>query len=82
MLTINIGLVILGAAIPIGMVIFWSRVAKRLHAQIGSKSYDVISNEDTSYKFIKWTYHHRSKFHIFTIFLVSIIEFLVLIPFR
>lgn len=81
MFAINIGLVILGIAIPIGMVIFWSRVAKILDTHLENKSHDIILNWNTSYKFIEWTYHHKSKFNIFMISLVSIIEFLALIPF-
>lgn len=81
MLSINIGLVILGITIPIGMVLFWSKAAKIIHAKIETKSQDIILNKNTSYKMIEWTYHHRSKFHIFMIFLVTIIEFLALIPF-
>ncbi|HYL66833.1 MAG TPA: hypothetical protein VEU72_06730 [Nitrosopumilaceae archaeon] len=80
MFVINIGLVILGIVIPIGMAIFWSRVAKILHAQIENKSHDIILNGNT-YKFTEWAYHHRSKFNIFMICIVSIIEFLALIPF-
>jgi hypothetical protein len=81
MFTINIGLVILGITIPIGMVIFWSKLAKILHTHLENKSHGVILNGNASYKFIEWTYHHKSKFNIFMIFLVSIIEFLALIPF-
>ncbi|VVC05233.1 Uncharacterised protein [uncultured archaeon] len=81
MFTINIGLVILGIAIPIGMVIFWSMVAKILDNQFRNKSHGVILNGDTSYKFIEWIHHHRSKFKILMIFIVTIIEFLALIPF-
>jgi len=71
--------VILGNIIPIVMTVFWKKVAKILHAQLENKSHDVILNEN--YKFIEWTYHHKSKFNIFMIFLVSVIEFLALIPF-
>lgn len=81
MFAINIGLLILGIAIPIGMVIFWSKVAKMLHTKLESKSHGTILNKNISYKFIEWTYHHKSKFDVFMIFVVSIIEFLALIPF-
>jgi ACR3 family arsenite efflux pump ArsB len=81
MFTVNIGLIILGIAIPIGMVIFWSRLAKILETHLESKSHGMILNENLSYKVIEWMYHHKSKFNIFMIFLVSIIEFLALIPF-
>ena len=81
MFTVNIGLVILGMAIPIVMVFFWSKAAKTLHTHLEEKSQDMVLNKNTSYKFIEWTYHHKSKFHIIMIFLVSIIEFLALIPF-
>ena len=63
------------------MVIFWSKVAKMLHTKLESKSHDIILNKNTSYKLVEWTYHHKSKFNAFMIFLVSIIEFLALIPF-
>jgi hypothetical protein len=76
MFTINIGLVILGIVIPIGMVIFWSRVAKTLHTQLENKSHGIILNGNTYYKFIERIYHHRSKFNTIIIFMVSIIEFL------
>jgi hypothetical protein len=81
MFTVNIGLVILGIVIPIGIVIFWSKVAKILDTQLENKSHGIILNVNTSYKFIERIYHHRSKFNIFMIFIVSIIEFLALIPF-
>jgi hypothetical protein len=81
MFAINIGLVILGIVIPIGMVIFWSKVAKILHTQLKNKSHDTILNGNTSYKFTEWAYHHKSKFNIFIICIISIIEFLALIPF-
>ena len=78
MSAVNIELIILGIAIPIGMAIFWSKLAKMLHTQ--NKSHNMILGEN-NYKIIEWTYHHRSKFNIFMIFLVSIIEFLALVPF-
>lgn len=81
MFAINIGLLILGIAIPIGMVIFWSKVSKILHTKIESKSHDMVLTKNTSYKFIAWTYHHKSKFNVFMIFVVSIIEFLALMQF-
>jgi hypothetical protein len=81
MFTINIGLVILGVAIPIGTVIFWSKVAKILDTQFENKSHGIILNGNTSYKFIEWTYQHRSKFNILMAAIVTIIEFLALIPF-
>jgi hypothetical protein len=81
MLTINIGLVIFGIAIPIGMMIFWSKVAKILQTKFENKSHDIILNENTSYKFIEWIYHHKSKFNILMATIVTVIEFLALIPF-
>ena len=81
MFAINIGLVILGIVIPIGMVIFWSKIAKILGAKPENKSHGIILNGNASYKFIERIYHHRSKLNIFMIFLVSIIEFLALMPF-
>ncbi len=81
MFTINIGLVILGIAIPIGMVIFWSKVAKILDRQFRNKSHGVILNGDASYKFTEWIYHHKSKFNILMAAIVTIIEFLALMQF-
>jgi len=81
MFPVNIGLVILGVTIPIGMMIFWSKVTKILHTNREKKHHGMILNENISYKVIKWTFHHKSKFHIFMIFLVTIIEFFALIPF-
>jgi len=79
--TINIGLVILGVAIPIGTAIFWSKAAKILERRFENKSHGTISNVNTDYNFVKWLYHHRSKFNILMAALVTIIEFLALIPF-
>ncbi len=81
MLTINIGLVILGMAIPIVMVIFWSKIAKILDTKIENKSHGIVLNGNTSYKFLEWIYHHKSKFNILMASIVTIIEFLALIPF-
>jgi hypothetical protein len=81
MFTINVGLVILGIVIPIGMVIFWSKVAKILDTKFENKSHGIVLDGNTSYKFIKWIYHHKSKFHILMASIVTIIEFLALIPF-
>jgi len=81
MFSVNIGLVIFGITIPIVMMIFWSKVAKILDSHFEKKYNGMILNENTSYKVIKWTFHHKSKFHIFMIFLVTIIEFFALIPF-
>jgi hypothetical protein len=76
---INIGLVILGIVIPFGMVVFWSRVAKTFGTQL-NKPHGVILNGNT-YKFTEWIYHHKSKFNILMISIVTIVEFLALIPF-
>jgi hypothetical protein len=80
-LAINIGLVILGIAIPIGMIVFWSGIAKILDSQFENKSNGVILNLNTFHKFMAWAYYHRSKFNIIMISIVTIIEFLALIPF-
>jgi len=80
-LTINIALVMVGIAIPIGMVIFWSKVVKILSSRFENKSHGTILNENTAYNLVKWLYRHRSKFHILVISIVTIIEFLALIPF-
>jgi hypothetical protein len=80
--TINIALVILGIAIPIGTVIFWSKAARILVNRFENKSYGgTILNENTVYNLVKWLYHHRSKFNIIMATIVTIIEFLALIPF-
>ena len=81
MLTINIGLVMIGIAIPIGMVIFWSKVVKILGNRFENKSHGIILNENAVYNLVKWLYRHRSKFNLFVISIVTIIEFLALIPF-
>ncbi len=80
--TINIALVILGIAIPIWTVIFWSKVAKILDNRFENKSHrSTILNGNTGHKFVKWLYHHRSKFNILMVAIVTIIEFLALVPF-
>ncbi|HET6457390.1 MAG TPA: hypothetical protein VFG24_00725 [Nitrosopumilaceae archaeon] len=80
-LTVNIGLVILGIAIPIGMVIFWSKVVKILGGRLENKSHSTILNENAVYNLSKCLYRHRSKFNILMISIITIIEFLALIPF-
>jgi hypothetical protein len=79
--TINIGLVMVGIAIPIGMVIFWSKVVKILGNRFENKSHGTILNENAVYNLAKWLYRHRSKFNILIISIITIIEFLALIPF-
>jgi hypothetical protein len=68
-------------AIPIGTVIFWSKVVKMLGNRFENKSHGTILNENIVYNIVKWLYHHRSKFNILMISIVTIIEFLALIPF-
>ena len=80
-LTVNIGLVILGIVIPIGMVFFWSKVVKILGKRFESKSQVTVLNENATYNLVNWLYRHRSKFNILIISIVTIIEFLALIPF-
>ena len=80
-LTINIALVMIGIAIPIGMVIFWSKVVKILSIRFENKSHGTILNENTVHNLVKWLYRHRSKFNILVICIITIIEFLALIPF-
>jgi len=82
MFTINIALVVIGILIPIGMVIFWSRAKKILGNRFESKSHcGIIINGNIAYKLLKWLYYHRSKFSIIMTVLVTMIEFLALIPF-
>ncbi len=82
MFTINIALVILGIAIPIGAVIFWSKAARILGNRFENKSCgNTILNENTVYNLVKWLYHYRSKFNILMAAIVTIIEFFALIPF-
>ena len=80
--TINIALVILGVAIPICTVIFWSKAARILGNRFENKSYGcTILNENTFYNLVKWLHLHRSKFNILMATIVTIIEFLALISF-
>ena len=80
--TINIALVILGIAIPICTVIFWSKAARILQNRFENKSHGgTILNENIIYNLVKWLYYHRSKFNIFMAAIVTIIEFLALVPF-
>ena len=81
MFPVNIALVILGIAIPIGTVIFWSKAAKILDARVENKSHGTILNGNTGYNFVKWVHHHKSKLNVLMAVLVTIIEFLALIPF-
>ena len=81
MMVINIVLVLLGVTIPLATAIFWSRTAKILKNQPVVKSHEsVILNGNNDHKFIKWFYSHRSKFNVFVAVIVTIIEFLALIP--
>ena len=80
--TLNIALVIAGMAIPVGAVIFWSKVAKILDRRFENKSCgDTILDCNTTYNLVKWLYHHKSKFNILMAAIVTIVEFLALIPF-
>ena len=79
--SINIALVILGIVIPIGTVFFWSRLAKILDTRFENNSQGSILKVTTGYNFVKWLYYHRSKFNIIMAALVTIIEFLALMPF-
>lgn len=80
MLAINIGLVVLGVIIPIIMVIFWSKAGKMLEHEF-EKSGSIILDRSTFYGIVKWLYTHRSKFHVMIGAIVTVIEFLALIPF-
>jgi len=80
--TLNIALVIVGIAIPFGTVIFWSKAAKILNSRFENKSCeDVILDGNAVYNLVKWLYHHRSKFNILMAAIVTIVEFLALVPF-
>jgi hypothetical protein len=80
--TLNIALVIVGMAIPLGTVIFWSKSAKILNRRFENKSCGAtILDCNTVYNLVKWLYSHRSKFNILMAAIVTIIEFLALIPF-
>ena len=81
MFSINVALVILGIMIPIGTMVFWSRIAKILDTRLENKSHGTILHGSTSYGFFKWIYNHRSKFNVFMAAVVTIIEFLALMPF-
>ena len=82
MFTLNIALVIVGMAIPLGTIIFWSKLAKILDHRFENKPCgDTILDYKTVYNLAKWLYSHRSKFNILMAVIVTIIEFLALIPF-
>ena len=81
MFILNIALVIVGLAIPVGAVIFWSKSAKILDRRFENKSCGTILDCNTAYNLVKWLYHHRSKFNIIMAAIATIIEFLALIPF-
>ena len=83
MLVFNIVLVILGLAIPVGTVIFWSKAKKISYNNWYDEPYsgnDVKGNISFN-NFIAWLYQHKSKFNILVMVIVTIIEFLALIPF-
>lgn len=81
MLALNIALVIVGSAIPIGTAVFWSRAAK-IHSSIfENRSDDSIFIHSITGKLLKWVFHHRSKFNVIIAVIVTIIEFLAFIPF-
>jgi len=81
MLTINIGLVILGMAIPIGTAIFWSKAAKILGNRFENKSHGTVLNDHSGFNLVRWLYRHKSKFNVLMAALVTIIEFLALMSF-
>ena len=82
MLAINIVLVIIGMAIPIGTGIFWSMVKKRMVNKFENKSHnDIILSESITDDLAKRFYHHRSKFNIIMTIVVTIIEFFALMQF-
>jgi len=79
--SINIALVILGIMIPIGTMVFWSKIAKLLDTRLENNSHSSILKVNVGYNFVRWLYHHRSKFNAIMVGLVTIIEFLALMPF-
>ena len=74
MIIINIVLVLLGLTIPLGIAIFWSKTAKILNRRFENKSCGTILDGNRSYILVKWLYHHRSKFNILMVAIVTIIE--------
>lgn len=82
MIIINVALVLLGITIPLGTAIFWSKATKILDRRSENKScVATILDVNTAYNLVKWLHHHRSKFNILMVAIVTIIEFLALIQF-
>ena len=81
MLALNIVLVIVGIAIPVGTTIFWSMIKKTLSRKLDNRSYDgIVFNKNMS-NLALWMYQHRSKFNIIVTMIVTVIEFFALVQF-
>ena len=81
MLALNIVLVIVGIAIPIGTTIFWSVIKKTLSAKFDNRSHDGVVFNESIFDLAQWMYHHRSKFNIIVTMIVTVIEFFALVQF-
>lgn len=81
MLVLNIVLVLVGIAIPIGATIFWSSVKKSMTDRFDSKKHDRVILNKSSHNLAHWAYHHRSKFNIIITMIVTVIEFFALVQF-
>lgn len=81
MLALNIVLVIVGIAIPIGTTIFWSVIKKTLSTKFDNRSHDGVVFNESIFNLAQWMYHHRSKFNIIVTMIVTVIEFFALVQF-
>jgi hypothetical protein len=82
MIIINIALVLLGIMIPLVTAIFWSKARKTLIIKFENKSCGPsVLDDNTVYNLVKWLYNHKTKFNIIVAAIVTIIEFLALLPF-
>jgi len=81
MLALNIVLVIVGIAIPIGTTIFWSVIKKTLSTKFDNRSHDGVVFNESVFNLAQWVYHHRSKFNIIVTMIVTVTEFFALVQF-
>src|SRR5690242_20090402 len=81
MLTLNIVLVIVGIAIPIGTTIFWSVIKKTLSTKFDNRSHDGVVFNESIFNLAQCMYNHRSKFNIIVTMIVTVIEFFALVQF-
>ncbi len=82
MIPINIAFVVIGIIIPIGMVIFWSRARKILDNHHENISYSGTTlKKNYAYNLILWLFHYKSSLNAIMASIVTLIEFLALLPF-